>query len=156
VIDWGLVKRTADKDSASGPPDELTVSQSAMGTPDYIAPEQIHDARSADIRADIYSLGTTLYCLLAGEPPFHDRAYLQKMLGHESEAFPPLKERRSDVPRPLIAIIEKMVAKEPNDRFATPRDVVEALQPFCCGDDSRLLLGLLDSPGKTDQVQIPT
>lgn len=70
VIDWGLVRWTDSAPDADG---ELTRAGGAMGTPDYMAPEQAQDARSADTRADVYGLGTTLYFLLAGKPPFHGR-----------------------------------------------------------------------------------
>ena len=139
VIDWGLVKRTcaAGPDGAV-PSDSLTPSKIAMGTADYIAPEQARDARAVDIRADVYSLGVTLFCLLAGKPPFHGRSDVEKMMAHQFEAFPPLGNVRADVPPPLQVILNRMVEKNPVLRFATPGDVAAALQSYCC-PESRLI-----------------
>ena len=119
--------------------DELTESGVAMGTFDYMAPEQGRDAHSVDIRADIYSLGVTLYCLLAGKPPFHDRSTLDKLLAHDREVFPPLDQARSDIPEELLAVIKKMVEKEPARRYATPGEAAEMLRPFRADAESRLL-----------------
>jgi tRNA A-37 threonylcarbamoyl transferase component Bud32 len=146
VIDWGLVKR--DGPTEPLPSEGLTGSESGMGTPDYMAPEQIHDARSADVRADIYSLAATLHCLLTARAPFHDRPQLQKLVAHDSEPFPPLSGSSTDVPKALAAVIGKMAAKKPADRYATPGEVAAALEPFCCGPDSGSLLALLGpAPG---------
>ena len=114
------------------PTDTLTPANVAMGTADYIAPEQARDARSVDIRADVYSLGVTLYYLLAGRPPFHGRSATEKLLAHQNEAFPSLASVRGDIPGKLLGILKQMVEKNPARRFATPGDAAAALQPFCC------------------------
>jgi serine/threonine protein kinase len=140
VIDWGLVKWMSQAGPAASPPDDgLTDSGAAMGTLDYMAPEQARGARTVDIRADIYSLGVTLYCLLAGKPPFHNRSHLDKLVAHDRETFPPLEQRRSDIPAGLLAVLAKMVAKDSARRYATPGETAEALRPFCAGAESRLL-----------------
>ena len=84
-----------------------------LGTPDFIAPEQIVDAQNADIRADIYSLGCTLYCLLSGEPPFHLMTVFDVLEAHQSVDPSPLNEIREDVPGELAALVARMMAKEP-------------------------------------------
>ena len=112
-----------------------------MGTLDYMAPEQVRDASTVDIRADIYSLGATMYCLLAGKPPFAGRTLQDKLGAQEREAFPPLEHLRSDVPKEVLAILNKMVEKNFARRYATPREVAHALEPFgCAGSRLRALL----------------
>jgi hypothetical protein len=143
VIDWGLVKFASESGHAGPTPDDLrTRSGVSMGTPDYISPEQVADTRSADIRTDIYSLGATLYRLLAGSTPFQGRSDIEKLLAHQREAFPPLERARPDTPAALLGVIQKMVEKDPARRFATPGEVAAVLQPFACGPDSPALAAL--------------
>jgi hypothetical protein len=101
-----------------------------MGTPDYIAPEQATNSRKADVRADIYSLGCTLYCLLAGKPPFPGETAMQKILAHIEQQAQPLTEVRKDVPPELATVVQRMMAKDPAKRFQTPKEVAQALSPF--------------------------
>jgi formylglycine-generating enzyme required for sulfatase activity len=102
-----------------------------MGTPEYSAPEQATDARKADIRADLYSLGCTLYCLLAGQPPFREETAVLTILAHLEKAPSPLPELRPDVPAGLWAVVARLLAKEPARRYQTPAEVALALVPFC-------------------------
>ncbi len=136
VIDWGLVKRM---DEAGGSANRLTKIRTELGTPDFIAPEQVRDAHSVDIRADIYSLGATLYFLLAGQPPFHGRTDEQKQLAQAREEFPPVGQLRPDVPPNLLNVLKKMVKKEREQRYATPGEVAVALQPFAGAEPHRML-----------------
>ncbi len=108
----------------------LTHTGLVMGTPDYIAPEQARDSHLADIRADIYALGCTFYDLLAGQAPFPDGNAVHKVRGHLSRTPQPLDSLRRDVPPELIRIVERMMAKDPANRFQTPADVAAALTPF--------------------------
>ncbi len=151
VIDWGLVKRTNEAVPVTPPPDGPTVPGTAMGTADYMAPEQARDAGSVDGRADVYSLGVTLYFLLAGKPPFHGRPVHEKLLAHQHEAFPPLGRLRSDIPGEVLAVLEKMVEKDPARRYATPGEAANALRPFCCPESG--LLPLL--PGGPPRAGLP-
>src|SRR5262249_35031227 len=112
------------------PSESLTHVGAVMGTPDYIAPEQVQDAHTADIRADIYSLGCTLYDLLAGRPPFAGETALEKVMAHVKRAPQPLTELRRDVPPELARVVDRMMAKAPARRYQTPAGVAEALQPF--------------------------
>ena len=100
-----------------------------IGTADYLAPEQTLDNR-VDIRADIYSLGGTLYYLLVGKSPFQDGTVHQKMIWHQVRQPKPVCCVRSDVPAELIRILDKMMAKEPARRFQTPQELVDALAKF--------------------------
>ena len=116
ILDLGLALFGTDQ-PASG---ELTSPGSAMGTADYMAPEQVSDAHSVDIRADIYSLGCTLYKLLTGRAPFSGPQYkthAEKLVGHLKETPPPVRDLRADVPAELAAVIERMMAKLPDRPF---------------------------------------
>jgi serine/threonine protein kinase len=124
ILDFGLA-RFASENNLIG---LLTESGAMAGTPDYIAPEQAEDARQADIRADIYSLGCTLYFLLTGQPPFPHGSAFQKFLAHHKQAPRPLTEFRDDLPSGLLAVFERMTAKDPAGRYQTPAEVDRALQ----------------------------
>ncbi len=126
MLDFGLAKVTSEGQADSG----LTREGQMLGTPDYIAPEQIRDAQSADIRADIYSLGCTLYYLLTGGPPFRGDHLWDIYQAHFSMEAGPLNLVRPEVPVELAAVVAKMMAKEPGRRFQTPGEVAQALTPF--------------------------
>src|SRR5262249_29214256 len=126
VLDFGLARLRRGGQSTGG----LTQADSFMGTPEYVAPEQATDARSADTRADIYSLGCTLYALLTGRPPFHEDTAIQLVLAHLAKEPQPLHEIRPDVPAELSAVVARMLAKDPNQRYQQPVEVAQALRPF--------------------------
>ncbi|MBC8116122.1 MAG: hypothetical protein H7062_17175, partial [Candidatus Saccharimonas sp.] len=123
---------SAARESGVEPPHSkaLTTAGSVMGTPDYIAPEQAADAHSADIRSDIYSLGCTLHFLLTGKPPFEAENVLAKLKAHANEPPPELTKLRNDVPAELSKVVQRMMAKNPAERFQTPAAIAEALAPF--------------------------
>jgi formylglycine-generating enzyme required for sulfatase activity/serine/threonine protein kinase len=127
ILDFGLAKAAREEKVE----DQLTFAGQALGTPAYMAPEQITDAQTADIRADIYSLGGTLYFLLAGRPPFQAKTQYELFQAHISRIADPLNQVRSDVSAELAALVAKMLAKDPADRFQTPAEVAQALKPFC-------------------------
>lgn len=130
VLDFGLARL---RGQGQGPPREITKLGTVLGTPDYIAPEQASDSRTVDIRADIYSLGCTLYFLLTGQPPFPRGSTTEKLLLH-LEAIPiPLTMKRPDVPVELAALVSRMMAKDPAERYQTPEEVARALVPFAKG-----------------------
>jgi serine/threonine protein kinase/WD40 repeat protein len=104
-----------------------------MGTADYLAPEQAINLHDVDHRADVYSLGATLYALLAGEPPFHAGTVTQKLLWHQMRDPKPLRDRRPDVPEEVAEIVGHMMAKAPAERYSSCAEVAEALEPFCDG-----------------------
>jgi formylglycine-generating enzyme required for sulfatase activity/serine/threonine protein kinase len=126
VLDFGLAKVQSEGAVDGG----LTHEGQMLGTPDYIAPEQISDARRADTRADIYSLGCTLYYLVTGGPPFQGTSLYEILQAHHSMDAKPLNLARPEVPVELAALVAKMMAKEPERRFQTPKEVAQALTPF--------------------------
>src|SRR5205085_10424706 len=109
ILDFGLAKIASESRAGKG----LTASNAYMGTPEYSAPEQATDARTADIRADLYSLGCTLYCLLAGQPPFREETEILTILAHLEKEPRPLPELRPEVSPELWAVVARMLAKKP-------------------------------------------
>ncbi len=126
VLDFGLAKVTSEGQADGA----LTREGQMLGTPEFIAPEQIRDAQSADIRADIYSLGCTFYYLLTGQPPFRGDSLWDLYQAHFSMDAGPLNLVRPEVPVELAAVVAKMMAKEPVRRFQIPGEVAQALTPF--------------------------
>jgi len=110
---------------------KLTLTDMVLGSADYIAPEQALDPRSADIRADIYSLGCTLYHLLAGQPPFPEGNLSQKLAAHAERPPKPLSKLCPDAPRELVRIVYRMMAKDRSRRFQRPAEVAKVLARFC-------------------------
>jgi hypothetical protein len=95
-----------------------------------LAPEQALDSHAVDIRADIYSLGATLYYCLTGRTPFHEGTVAQKLIWHQTRQPKSVTTYRQDVPEGFLAVLEKMMAKQPEQRYQTPAELVEALIPF--------------------------
>lgn len=124
ILDLGLARFFQEGDEES-----LTVAneEKVLGTADYLAPEQALDSHSVDARADIYSLGCTLYFLLTGHPPFTEGTLAQRLLAHQTKTPAPITDDRPDVPRELVAIAEQMMEKDPDKRYQSSRDVVDAL-----------------------------
>jgi hypothetical protein len=140
ILDFGLARLPHIPDEAptgETAPATLTGTGTVMGTADYIAPEQAADPRAADIRADVYALGCTLFHLLTGGPPFPGGGVLDKLDRHADTPLPDLSELRRDVPHDLGAVLARMTAKDPADRYATPAEAAEALAPFCPLDAPR-------------------
>jgi serine/threonine protein kinase len=125
VLDFGLAGVGAGEViPASG--DGLTGAGMVVGTPDYIAPEQINNPHAADARADIYGLGCTLYHLLAGRPPLPDGSVAEKLAiqpTHQPDPIPGL-------PPGLADVLAKMMAKRPEDRYRSAAELLSALEPY--------------------------
>lgn len=127
ILDLGLARFFEDN------VDNLTVKfddNNVLGTADYLSPEQAVDSHVVDIRTDIYSLGGTFYFLLTGRPLFPDGKIAQKLVWHQKRDPKPIKELRPDLPAELVAVIDKMLAKKPAERFDTPNAVLDALAPW--------------------------
>ena len=122
VIDLGLARiyHTAAND-------DLTATGVTLGTFDYISPEQARDPRSVDARSDIYSLGCTLFYMLSGRPPFPEGTVLQKLLKHQGDTPPDIREFRPELPEEISLLMRKMMAKDPNRRFRNATLLLEQL-----------------------------
>ena len=159
ILDLGLARLRVEQ-SAGG---EMTDYGQPMGTVDYMAPEQASDSHNVDIRADIYSLGCTFYQLLTGHAPFSGPMYpnqFAKMKAHVQKPAPSIGSLRDDVPKALAEVLERMLAKTPAERFATPAEVAAAVAPFTAGCElSNLLVKaeeLAASPAHFEKPYAPT
>lgn len=126
ILDFGLV-RNASADAG------YTASGTMLGTFDFVAPEQAHDASTADARSDLYSLGCTFIFLLSGRPPFTGSRYpgaAAKLKGHLFDQPEWLSHPPNAIPAELVAVLRRMVAKSPADRFSSAEQVVDALSPW--------------------------
>ncbi len=128
ILDLGLarLKPLAVEDSRQG--DRLTGTGMVMGTVDYIAPEQIRQSHEVDGRADIYSLGCTLYRLLTGRAVYEADSAVQVLVAHLEAPIPSVAAARAEVPMALDLIFQKMVAKRPEDRYQSMGEVIRALE----------------------------
>jgi serine/threonine-protein kinase len=128
ILDFGLARlRFAGPTAVNTKSSE---EHTVMGTPDYVAPEQIKDLHGADIRADLYSLGCTLYFLLTAQVPFPGGNILEKLNRHDRTQARPIEELRPDVPRSVANLVRKLMAKNPGDRCQTPDELMDALAPY--------------------------
>ncbi len=128
LLDLGLA-RAMDPDDMVLP--DLTRDHTVVGTPDYMAPEQAKNSRGADPRCDLYSLGCTLYFLLAGRVPFTHTTAIEKILAHQSEIPAPIQSLRPEVPTAVAEILTNLMAKRPEQRVQTAAEVATRLAPFC-------------------------
>jgi hypothetical protein len=122
LVDMGLARRF-ERDADHG----LTQSGMTLGTFDYISPEQARDPRDVDVRSDLYSLGCTLFQMLAGRPPFPGGTVLQKLLQHQEEPPPEIRGLNPAVPAELARIITKLMAKDRDRRYQSPEQLVRDL-----------------------------
>jgi serine/threonine protein kinase len=146
LIDMGLARLLDPSESK----EDLTASGVTLGTFDYISPEQARDPRSADIRSDIYSLGCTFFFMLSGRPPFPEGTVLQKLLQHQGDEPPDVRAFQPNIPAEVALLIQKMMAKDPRQRFQTPATLIESLVNVA------KMLGLQPTgPGKLIWVMTP-
>ena len=117
VLDFGVVKQ---------PGKGMTQAGELVGTPAFMSPEQVCE-RALDGRSDLYSLGVVLYQCVAGTLPFEDTNILQLLMMHVNEPPPPLAQRAPDAPKELIALIERAMAKEPDERWPDAPTMRQAL-----------------------------
>ena len=146
ILDMGLARCT--EAFAGRAATHLTQIGSVMGTPEFIAPEQARDSHTSDVRADLYSLGCTLYFLLTGQPPFPNGTLTEKLIQHqidepESVAFirrerllawrgvngpEPVSEERLHVPKQVDRVVRRLLEKNPDDRYQTPIELANELK----------------------------
>ncbi|MFQ3592609.1 MAG: serine/threonine-protein kinase [Gemmataceae bacterium] len=149
ILDMGLVRQVRDL-VVQGP---LTEQGALLGTLDYLAPEQAHDATRVDGRADLYSLGCTLFFLLTARPVFCNAQPLEKLLRHRDEPPPPLEQLRENVPPALVKLMPRLLAKTPAERPTTAAEVAEALAPLAI-EASLARLELRRSPGPISSSEL--
>jgi serine/threonine protein kinase len=130
ILDIGLGRELFQDNDTVTHDLQLTGEGALLGTPDYLAPEQARDARNADIRADIYSLGCVLYHLLSGRTPFPDKNVMSQMVRHATEKPQAISELVKDLPKNLEKVLFQFLEKSPDARPATPAEAAELLKPF--------------------------
>ena len=134
ILDLGLARlNELASDDTQRRKKDLTREGQVMGTPDYMAPEQLENSRQVDARTDIYALGATLFKLLVGRAPHADAgdgSLTAKLLAIATKPTPSLRQFRSDVPLELDALVQRMLSKLPNNRPQTAIEVAEALRPI--------------------------
>ena len=161
VLDLGLARwLLAVADDSTPDNTDLTATDAVMGTVDYMAPEQAENPRSTDHRADIYSLGCTLYFLLTGRPPYRGDSSTATLIAHREQPIPDLPEQFAGESR-LIDMFRRMLAKKPCDRHQSMRDVitdVEAILPRVAASQSLAVTSAhIVTPAETvDAIQKPT
>jgi formylglycine-generating enzyme required for sulfatase activity/tRNA A-37 threonylcarbamoyl transferase component Bud32 len=138
VLDMGLARLDPCVANASAS-STATLEGTIVGTPDYIAPEQALDSHTVDIRADIYSLGFTLYYLLTGQVPFAGGTMMQKILKHRREEPRPVEQLRPALPAGVAQVLRRMMAKPPEQRYQSPAEVAAALTSACGAEDTPTL-----------------
>jgi eukaryotic-like serine/threonine-protein kinase len=133
ILDFGLAMERDEE-----PPEDRKILGGqgyVVGTMDFIAPEQISDSAGVDHRADLYSLGCTLYFVLTGQPPFPGGSSKRKMKRHLQESPEPVQEINPDVPDGFARIVERLMEKDPERRYPNADAVCEAIMPWSRDDD---------------------
>ena len=136
ILDMGLARSSSSGDNLT----ERLDNGAVVGTADFIAPEQALNQPNIDGRADIYSLGASFFALIIGKPPFEGNT-TQKLLQHQLRSAPRLASLDATLPKGLSAVVAKMLAKKPEDRYQTPAEVIAALAPWL-GNSARILAGI--------------
>jgi serine/threonine protein kinase len=169
ILDFGLARLWSAEGLTETERNEeglfgLTSPGEVMGTADYMAPEQWDPSHGLDIRADIYSLGCTLYTLLTGAPPFAlvgRGIALAKRNAHGTDTPRPVTERRPHLAEGLDDLVTRMLAKNPDDRPSTPADLAQELEVFAIGADLAWLhctvtevISLADRPGSPPHAEV--
>ena len=124
LLDLGISKKLDDDPNALG---HTTADGLLVGSPTYMSPEQVSAGKDIDFRTDMYSLGITLYHILAGKPPYDGTSVVDVITQHFSAPIPDIREARPDISRRFANIIKKMMAKQKEDRFASWEDFIAAL-----------------------------
>ncbi|MCA9113612.1 MAG: serine/threonine protein kinase [Planctomycetaceae bacterium] len=147
LLDLGLARLVEDTTADLSNNSRLTVAGQMLGTADYVSPEQAEDTRQADFRSDIYSLGATLHYLLTGEPPYAAKSITLLLAAHQQQPVPSLLEKRSDLDGALDLVFRKMMAKQPEQRYASMEDLIHDLEAL---QDGQTPLVALASPPKAN------
>jgi len=164
ILDFGLARlHQRNPEDEPGPNTILTKENTVMGTPDYVSPEQARDLHKVDIRSDLYSLGCTFYDLLTGQVPFPGGTTLEKLVRHGTEEATPVDSLRPEVPAAVAAIVRRLMAKQPAERFQTPAELMAALAPLAVNspgtwsdpDPNRVSLDVQELSGEEEGRSMP-
>ena len=150
IIDLGLALQSGFED------ERVTREGTTVGTVDYMAPEQARDSRATSSLSDIYSLGCTFYYLLAGVPPFPGGDITDKLTRHARTPAPDIRDLRPDIPAGLARILLRMMAKQPEDRFAGYDELIAALDSVSLeesGGANGIALMPLDEDESAEEIQ---
>jgi serine/threonine-protein kinase len=141
LLDLGLARFVDEKTPS------LTIAhdENVLGTADYLPPEQAVDSHRVDARADIYSLGCTLYYLLTGHPPFPTGSLPQRIQAHQTKTPASIYDDRQDAPLPLVEVCNRMMAKNPAARYQTAKEVSDVLAAWLAGRSPGGLSGVLST-----------
>lgn len=162
ILDLGIAALLGEPSigyGAQGTTSGLTMTGSFVGTPDYVAPEQIINQGPLDIRADIYSLGCTLYHLLSGRAPYSGDQYKTfpaKLLGHTEHSPSSLDQLEPPIPKPLLQVLGRMLAKNRDERYSQPIEVANGLQPFCDAESLRNYFSGKPNRSSNNWAETPT
>ncbi|HEY0242417.1 MAG TPA: serine/threonine-protein kinase, partial [Gemmatimonadaceae bacterium] len=135
VTDFGIAKALSDSRSSTGG-SSITQTGTSVGSPAYMAPEQIAGDPNVDHRADLYALGCMGYELLAGEPPFTAETPQRVLAAHLAQAPKPIASSRSDVPQRLAAVVMRCLEKDPANRPASATEILTTLESVSTGDET--------------------
>ncbi len=153
LADLGLAIDLAEED-------RVTREGATVGTFDYVAPEQARHSHSADIRSDIYSLGCTLYHMISGQVPFPSASLPEKLFAHQAVEPTPLEQLVPDLPAGLADVVRTMMRKQPDERYPTPTQVMQALEPYIeegpAGDRVEPVRSPSEPPLVPDSGRLPT
>jgi eukaryotic-like serine/threonine-protein kinase len=131
ILDFGLARLHAWGPNGEPAGDSIMAAENTvLGTPDFLSPEQARNLHQVDIRADLYSLGCTFYYLLCGRVPYPGGTTLEKLVRHSTEQAVPVEQFRRDVSPPVAAVVRRLMAKDPAQRFQTPNELAATLAPF--------------------------
>jgi len=136
LLDLGLARMEEDRERT-----RITSTDVVMGTPHYMAPEQAEQIEGADARSDIYSLGCTLFFLLTGEPPYNEKTVVKALIAHRDRPAPDLRNFRDDVSPELQGVFERMVAKDPSERYQRMSEIIEDLELMKAGEQPMRAVG---------------
>ncbi|MEO8496230.1 MAG: Hsp70 family protein, partial [Planctomycetota bacterium] len=128
ILDMGLARFHDGRGTDSQADDGLTQQGQVIGTVEYMSPEQVDNSAHVDLRSDVYSLGCTLYRLLAGQPPYQGETVMATLLAHRTQPVPSIREVRSDAPEWLDSVLRRMLAKTPEDRYQSMVELIRDLE----------------------------
>ncbi|MBI3821925.1 MAG: serine/threonine protein kinase [Planctomycetes bacterium] len=152
ILDFGLAR--LQQTEKQGAKTIIARDNTVMGTPDFLSPEQSKNLHETDIRSDLYSLGCTFYYLLTGQVPYPGGNTVDKVIRHNTDQAPAIEELCPTVPKAVAAIVRKLMAKKPADRFRTPDELMDALAPHAAPSVADWPLAAPATGERTSQEEI--